>query len=195
MKAKIIAYITALSDVNRRFLEEVKGTSDREAKGQYIAVESMTKDLDNLIDFIEDIPSELNEPIMLILNNIEEAQILRKRIRELEDSCENMNDVEKNLHQKINKLEEETEKLSIERYNLSQSNKTWQKKFSHANELNENVMEELLNLREDNGVWQKVCNTLKENNKVLEETNSSYEQSRKNRRCISDVERKWRMDK
>ena len=87
MKKQITGYVTALADVYGGTLNQ-----------------PMIKCLNNLLEFIEDIP-EGNEEISN--DRIAENNLLRKRITELEENCENMNGVEKNLHKKICDLTKE----------------------------------------------------------------------------------------
>ena len=81
MKKQIMAYITALTDV----------VGDGETINIY-------NSLKNLLDFVADLTEEVQVP--------ENAEIIRlkKYVRELEDSCENMCQVQKHLQKKIDKL-------------------------------------------------------------------------------------------
>lgn len=104
MKQSIIGYVTALTNVHADMLDKIptntRGTS---VHGMFL------NELNALLDFIEDIPEE--NPLVINLNSIEETEFLRKRIRELEESCESMCEVEKNLHSKMVLLIQENEQL------------------------------------------------------------------------------------
>ncbi len=105
MKQIITAYITALTNVymGKEYLD---GTFLKGANERFII------DLNNLLDFIADLKEENKEqPITVILNRNEEITMLKKYIKELEDSCEHMNEVEINLSNKIKILEDENKRL------------------------------------------------------------------------------------
>lgn len=75
---------------------------------------TIREELNDLLDFVEDIPDESKEPIILAItsdSNNETVEILRKRVRELEDSCENMSQVERNLHKEVDRLRQENFQL------------------------------------------------------------------------------------
>jgi len=63
---------------------------------------------------------ESKQPITVVLNNNDEVNKLKKYIRELEDCCENMSEVERNLHKKI--------------LGLKDNNRMWEAKFNQIKE-------------------------------------------------------------
>ena len=129
MKKEIMAYITALTDVYTHTVNmPVKNC------------------LDNLMNFIEDIP-EGKDKAILDFNIALENESLKKRIIELEESCENMCDIEKNLHEKLKthelnntvwrniykELEEENKILKEKSFNDTKSYKKFEKVFKGIN--------------------------------------------------------------
>jgi len=167
-------------------------------------------ELTDLLSFVEDIPVQKQGPITINLGDPETVRILKKEIGELEDSCENMCEVQKNQLKKIELFEvgvinfreqflsdkariKELENIYKERCGevskLIDSNKSWNKKYNHVNEINENLLGELGELKTDNAGWQIACNKLKERNEILEEKFKLHEQTLKTRKCIG------RMDK
>lgn len=110
MKAAVTGYITAVINNYTRAIENLKTV--KTAPITISKYETIREELNDLLDFIEDIPEETGGPITVVLNsNNEEVEILRKRIRELEDSCENMAQVEKNLNAKIKLYDVENQRL------------------------------------------------------------------------------------
>jgi len=84
MKEQISAYITALIDIHRHTVNM-----------------PMKNCLDNLLEFVMDIPEVNKECVILTFNVVLENENLKKRILELEESCTNMCEVEKNLQEKV----------------------------------------------------------------------------------------------
>lgn len=87
MKEQISAYITALIDIHRHTVNMPMGNC-----------------LDNLLEFVMDIPEVNKEQSITSFNIVLENENLKKRILELEESCTNMCDVENNLNKKIQGL-------------------------------------------------------------------------------------------
>jgi hypothetical protein len=94
VKKEITGYITCAIDNHNRTIEIMKKSGN--PSGLMGIYESYTAELSDLLDFIEADAS---------VDRIAENDLLRKRVSELEVSCENMNEVEKNLHSKIKELE------------------------------------------------------------------------------------------
>jgi len=65
---------------------------------------SIIKDLTDILDYVEDIQEEKLNPIQVTFHKNSNEELLRKRIRELEDSCENFAEVERNLLNKNGQL-------------------------------------------------------------------------------------------
>ena len=84
--------------------------SDLRFSGNMIPREIIIKDLTGTLDYVADIPED-KQPITVVLGNNEEVERLKSYIRELEDSCENMNQVEKNLAKQIEELKDENQRL------------------------------------------------------------------------------------
>ena len=109
MKSEITGYLTGLINNHNRIVGSMKKFGYSNASIQIDV--NYTNELTDLLAFVEKTPEETQQPMTVILNNIEENELLRKQIRELEDSCENMNEVEKNLHKKIKVFEEDAIKF------------------------------------------------------------------------------------
>lgn len=112
MKELIIGYITAVINNYTRTIDTFKQYNA--ANGSIRRFETIREELNDLLDFVEDIPEETKEPYTIIFrtDSEEEVNILRKRIRELEDSCENMCEIERNLRNKIMLLEADNQRLN-----------------------------------------------------------------------------------
>lgn len=114
MKEEITGYLTGMIDSSNRGVEFLKEV------GQPTTIieicEGHVLGLSDLLDFVEDI----SEEEQVHGDSIAEINLLRKRIRELEDSCENMCVIEKNLHKQLAMLKDE--------------NCTWQIAFNEIKE-------------------------------------------------------------
>lgn len=84
--------------------------SELRFSGNMIPREIIIKDLTGTLDYVADIPED-KQPVTVVLGNNEEVERLKSYIRELEDSCENMNQVEENLAKQIEELKEENQHL------------------------------------------------------------------------------------
>ena len=102
MKKEITGYITGIINSYSRTIERLK------ANGAPITAtnpfKAFKEELTDLLEFVIDIPDS-KETSILSFNVAIENTILKKRIAELEESCECMCDVERNLHKKIEALE------------------------------------------------------------------------------------------
>ncbi len=102
MKKEITGYITGIINSYSRTIERLK------ANGAPIAATNpftaFKEELTDLLEFVIDIPDS-KETSILSFNVAIENVTLKKRIAELEESCECMCDVERNLHKKIEELE------------------------------------------------------------------------------------------
>lgn len=91
MKKEILAYITGVTNTCGEFLNS-----------------NSIQILNHLENFVADLKEDDNDGKMIYVKRIvelnEENQQLKKYVRELEDSCENMCEVETNLQKRINKL-------------------------------------------------------------------------------------------
>lgn len=172
MKKEIIGYITGAINNHIRILESMNKYGYSKASVQ--SHQNYADELSDLSKFITNIPDANKEASILAFNVALENGSLKRRIVELEESCENMNEVEKNLHYKIKGIEkamddawEKNKRLNLtdkerrdENYNLELSNK-------HVNEINLNLITELSELKQDNANWQQVCNRLRAENRDL----------------------------
>lgn len=159
MKAEIIGYVTGMINSYERTISQYK--KDELPKEKYKSFDLVKEELSDLLDFAQDIP--------------EETDRLNKRIAELEESCENMNDIEKNLHLQIKELDTENiggqvayQKLKVENQKLITQSKI-DKRISIMSEKDNE------DLRLDNIAWQKACKVLGEKNKYQEESIGIYE--------------------
>jgi len=115
MKAAVTGYITAVINSYARSIETLK---PNKAPEHIISrFKTIREELNDLLDFVEDIPEGAKDPITLTinLNSNEEVKILRKRVRELEDSCENMNEVQINQLNRIRELQDHIKSLEGKR--------------------------------------------------------------------------------
>lgn len=87
--------------------------------------------LNIILDYVEDIPEDNSKPTTVVLCGSENEK-LEKRIHELEESCENMCEVEKNLHNKVQTLRSD--------------NTTWRNACNELREKNE-ILEERLSVK------------------------------------------------
>ncbi|MFT5872791.1 MAG: Na+/phosphate symporter [Clostridium sp.] len=101
MKQQIVGYVTALIDMNRSTVNM-----------------SIKNCLDNLLEFVIDIPKENKETSIAAFNTALENENLKQsnakllsRVMELEESCENMNEIENNLHKRVKALTENNDAL------------------------------------------------------------------------------------
>lgn len=67
--------------------------------------EVVINDLTDILDYVTDLKEENNQPITVVLNSNGEVEFLKKRIRELEESCETDNEVIEKQHRKIKELQ------------------------------------------------------------------------------------------
>lgn len=106
MKAAVTGYITAVINNYTRSIETLK--SNKAPEHMISRFQTIREELNDLLDFVEDIPEGAKEPITLTIdiNSNEEVEILRKRVIELEDSCENMNEVQINQLNRIRELQD-----------------------------------------------------------------------------------------
>lgn len=96
MKAEITGYITALINV---YAKKLNTNTNLIAKACNFEFKN---ELNDLLDFVVDVPEEVG-PLTVVLEN-GEINKSRKRIKELEESCQQMCDIERNLQKKIENL-------------------------------------------------------------------------------------------
>jgi len=121
MKAEIIAYTTALINV---YAKEVKLNTNS------LIINCNKRALDDLNDFlafVEDVQEETGFVKVILENG--EIDLLRKRIRELEDSCENMCEVDRNLQRKIEELKNENQNWRLNNTSLQKDNNNLKNKL------------------------------------------------------------------
>lgn len=130
MKKQIAGYITGVINSYSRAIERLK-TSGAPITSIDL-IQAFKEEFTDLLEFVIDIPSEKNkEAAMLSFNVALQNEDLKNRILELEESCENMNQVEKNLHDKIEgltgnnlALNSTCNRLRIENNKISKRNKS-----------------------------------------------------------------------
>lgn len=160
MKNEITGYLTGLIDAHNRDIEFVKKFKLPSVLRQ--CHEDSAKELTDLLGFVEDIQEESTEDfckeLFSIVDKMQEQWdsfqviakdnlILRKEIAELKDSCENMCEVERNLHFKMEQLETE--------------NRNWKYINNEVNVVNKNLYKQIDILKTDFNLKQVTCNLLK----------------------------------
>ncbi|APF26060.1 hypothetical protein NPD5_241 [Clostridium sporogenes] len=98
MKQVVIALLT--TTINRY----------SEVPGSIVSQKCVINDLTNILDYIQDIP-EGNEVLNIFHEIVIENKALNKTVKDLEESCQYMCDVEKNQLKKIELLKAENEDL------------------------------------------------------------------------------------
>jgi|GEM_PF-2544567 len=102
--AKLEGSLTTLINIHLRSSERAKDISNK------IVHKAFTEELEDLLEMVIDMQGteESKQPITVVLsNNNDEVNKLKKYIRELEDSCENMCEVERNLRKQILQLKDD----------------------------------------------------------------------------------------
>lgn len=98
MKQVVIALLT--TTINRY----------SEVAGSIVSQKCVINDLTNILDYIQDIP-EGNEVLNIFHEIVIENKALNKTVKDLEESCQYMCDVEKNQLEKMELLKAENEDL------------------------------------------------------------------------------------
>ncbi|MBY6965286.1 hypothetical protein [Clostridium botulinum] len=98
MKQVVIALLT--TTINRY----------SEVAGSIVSQKCVINDLTNILDYIQDIP-EGNEVLNIFHEIVIENKALNKTVKDFEESCQYMCDVEKNQLEKIELLKAENEDL------------------------------------------------------------------------------------
>jgi hypothetical protein len=145
MKEQIIGYVTALVDTN-------SGTINQ----------SMVRCLNNLLEYVIDIPEESKEVSILNFNlsleneNLKQSNAkLLNRVMELEESCENMNEVEINLHKRVQALIDNNETLDNNcNVLMDHNNKLIKANFGFA-KCNKNQVQMIIKLKHENELLTK----------------------------------------
>lgn len=78
--------------------------SDRRFAGDMIPKGMVIKDLTGILDYVADIPED-KQPMTVVLNS--EAETLRERIREFEETCTDNTEIIKAQFKKIEALKED----------------------------------------------------------------------------------------
>ena len=114
MRASINGYLTALINTHKNAISPNASTLINNCTRKAI------NELNDLVEFIKAIPNEQIADTYKEINRLRDILVrfekdtdtetlrrrnLQKRVVELEESCENMNEVEKNLHLTIKELE------------------------------------------------------------------------------------------
>jgi archaellum component FlaC len=130
MKAEITGYITAVINNYTRTIERLKELQVNDL--HLLRSESFRKELNDMLDFVTDIQEEKPQTAQIVEDLAKEIKrlenkladdwktfdkiavangIYRNRIRELEESCENMCQVQRNQLNKIEFLENHIKNL------------------------------------------------------------------------------------
>lgn len=124
MKQGITGYIVGIINNHSRIVENMKKCERQVAVIAY--EENYINELNDLLDYVTDIPEESQEPITVVLNTTE-VETLKSRIRELEETCIANNEVIDTQFKKIKELKD--------------SNYLWQNACIKLREENEKVKE------------------------------------------------------
>lgn len=157
MKKEIVGYLTGAINNHNRTVKLMKEA--RNPSGLGTVYESFVEELKDLKEFIE------NESEELVAES-RTAEWFRNRVRELEESCENMCEVQKNQQSKIKELE-------IDLESSKGNSKTWNKRYNQELELN-------AELKKGNESLDARCRELYNNITELKKGNKSLDD-----RCIS----------
>ncbi|MGH4125140.1 MAG: hypothetical protein ACREV6_19665 [Clostridium sp.] len=109
MKKQITGYITGVINSYSRTIERLKASEAPITSTS--SFQAFKEEFTDLLEFIIDIPEENKEVSILAFKIAIENTILKKRILELEESCENMNEIENNLHKRVKALTNNNEAL------------------------------------------------------------------------------------
>ena len=104
MKKEITGYIQGVINSYSRTIERLKVSGVPITSTN--SFQSFKEEFSDLLEFVIDIPEEKEESIMSFNIALENGAI-KRRITELEEFCENLNEVEGNLHREIEKLNKE----------------------------------------------------------------------------------------
>ncbi|GCD13173.1 hypothetical protein [Clostridium tagluense] len=109
MKKQITGYITGVINSYSRTIERLKESgAPITSTNSFVAFK---EEFTDLLEFVMDIPEENKEVAILAFNIALENTIFKKRILELEESCESMNEIENNLHKRIKALTDNNDSL------------------------------------------------------------------------------------
>lgn len=131
MKKEITGYITASINNYERNIKRM-----HTLKANAIEIkkyENFANELNDLIDYVTDIPEESQEPITVVLNNTE-VETLKNRINELEETCIANNEV---IDTQFKRIKEQKE-----------ANYMWQNTCIKLREENERLKEEIVKAKE-----------------------------------------------
>ena len=145
MKKQIIGYVTGVINSYSRTIERLK------ASGAPIlstnSFQAFKEEFTDLLEFVIDIPEQNKEAAMLSFNVALRNEDLKKRILELEESCEDMCEIEKNLHKRIKALTDNNEALDSNcNVLMNQNNKLIKINFGLTN-CNKNQFQMIRKLR------------------------------------------------
>ncbi|HDK7158448.1 TPA: hypothetical protein PTV43_003655 [Clostridium botulinum] len=103
MKQVVIALLT--TTINRYY----------EVAANTLFKRAVINDLTNILDYIQDIPEEnkSNEVLNIFNEIVIENKVLNKRVKDLEESCQYMCDIEKNQLEKMELIKSENKKLKV----------------------------------------------------------------------------------
>ena len=159
MKDKITGYITGVVNNHIRIVASMKKNDFSRALIQ--SHQNYTNQLNDLLDYVMDIPEETVIDTYVEINRLRdilakeevssedmafEIIILKQRVAELEESCENMSEVERSLQQEIGNLEIDNIGWQAVCNSLRRSNKKLEGKYSNLLRKNKNLLKQLRRL-------------------------------------------------
>jgi hypothetical protein len=151
MKQEITGYITGMINSYERTIDQYE--KDELPKEKYKKFDLVKEELSDLLDFVQNIPEEKHEPV--IINNSADFEKIKSYARKLE---------------KINAdLREENQKLTTQIKINERISRIRKKDIEEINARNSVIGQKNEQLRLDNISWQKACNELKETNEFLGE--------------------------
>ena len=168
VEKEILGYLIGAINNHNRTVKLMKEA--RNPSGLGTVYESFVEELKDLKEFIE------NESEELVAES-RTTEWFRNRVRELEESCENMCEVHKNQQNQI-------EVLKIDLESSKGNAKTWSKRYVQGLETNINLVAEIEEQKGISKECQLACNKLKEENESLREKLKLHEETRKTRQCI-----------
>lgn len=109
MKNQIVGYITGVVNSYSRTIDRLKASGAPITSTN--SFQAFKEEFNDLLEFVIDIPEENKEASILSFNVALQNEDLKKRILELEESCEDMCEIVKNLHKRVQALVDNNEVL------------------------------------------------------------------------------------
>jgi len=162
LKAEIMGYITGITNNHLRIVASMEKYGFEET---LTAIhENVIDELNDLLTFVEDVPEETEftkvvlakEGVKMPMSKFttelydiigdlqDQKEVLEKRVKELEESCQNMCDVDRNLQKKIKELKT--------------TNHDWQNACIMLKEKNEELERQIEKWKKNDSDWQDAYN-------------------------------------